>query len=108
MVDLLLDGAGREQAVDGDRSVLPDAPRAFPRLHVRAGVPVGVEDEHAVGAGQVDAETTHTRRQQEDEQVGVLRGTPSWVVYRLAPVVVSVFMLCTLAGWVGYGVYPRW
>jgi len=45
MVDLLLDGATGEQAVNGHVPCLTNAPRPLPRLQVIARIPVGVEDD---------------------------------------------------------------
>lgn len=44
MVDLLLDGSGREQTINGDLLLLPDAPRPLLGLLVRARVPIRVEE----------------------------------------------------------------
>ena len=69
MVDLLLNGAGGHQPVDGHLVPLPDPPRPLPRLHVRARVPVRVEDNDSVGSSQVHAKPTNLGCQEEDECV---------------------------------------
>ena len=47
VVDLLLDGSGREEAVDRHVSALADPPSSLAALHVGARVPVGVEDDQS-------------------------------------------------------------
>ena len=73
MVDLLLNGAGGHQPVDGHLVLLPDPPRPLPRLHVRARVPVRVEDNDSVGSGQVHAKPTNLGCQEEDERVASVK-----------------------------------
>ena len=72
MVDLLLDRASCDEAVDGDWLRLTDAPRAFASLRVRARIPIGVENEDAVGSSQVHAETSHSSCEKEQEDARVL------------------------------------
>ena len=71
MVDLLLDGAGGEQAVDGHVARLTDAPGAFARLQVVARIPVRVEDDDLVGADEVETQAAHLGRQQEEKYARV-------------------------------------
>ena len=40
-------------------------------LHVIAGVPVRVKQQHPVRPGQVDAQTPHSGREKEDKDVGI-------------------------------------
>eukprot|EP00964_Phaeocystis_antarctica_P141177 scaffold106158_cov45-Phaeocystis_antarctica.AAC.2 len=72
VVDLLLERVGRHQPVDRDRALLPHAPRALLGLAIVGGVPVGIDEEHAVGAGEVDAEAAGACRQQEAKDRRVL------------------------------------
>ena len=72
VVDLLFNGSGSEQSVDGDRLCLTNAPGSLLRLHVGARVPVRVIVDDAACASQVDAQPAHASCQQEDKVVGIL------------------------------------
>lgn len=69
MVNLFLDGSSRDESVNGHRLELADAVGPFARLGVRGGVPVRVEDDDAVRAREVDAETARLGRKQHAEDV---------------------------------------
>mmetsp|Transcript_67237 Transcript_67237/g.216953 ORF Transcript_67237/g.216953 Transcript_67237/m.216953 type:complete len:204 (+) Transcript_67237:898-1509(+) len=73
LVDLLLDGAGKDQAVDDDVPVLTDAPGPLACLQVCHGVPVGVEEHHSVGPDDIQAHTADARSQDHREvfRVGI-------------------------------------
>ena len=84
---LLLDGSGGHEPVDLNRALLPDPPRALDRLLVHGWVPVRLEQEDVVRGGQVQAEPSDPRRQQERLRLvrleaahelapGLLRGPP--------------------------------
>ena len=73
VVDLFLDGSGGDESVDSDRSRLTNPPRPLARLHVRAGVPVRVKDNHPVGARQIDPKTPDTSGQQKHIKSCVLK-----------------------------------
>ena len=56
----------------GSHLGLSNAVRAIHGLQVLHGVPVVLEENHRVGAGQVEAETAHARRQEENVDRGIL------------------------------------
>lgn len=64
---LLLDRVLRTQTIHVHLVLLTDAVCAVHGLQVHLRVPVGVEQDHGVGSGQVDAEPARTRGQQEEE-----------------------------------------
>ena len=45
MVDLLFDRSGSEKSVDRDVAILTDSPGSLATLHVRARVPVRIEND---------------------------------------------------------------
>jgi hypothetical protein len=57
--------SGCRAPVDCHRALLTKAPRALSCLNVSAGVPVRVIEQHTVRGGEVDAQATHPRREQE-------------------------------------------
>ncbi len=65
MIYFLLDGARCEQPVYRDLTRLSDPPCSFPRLGVGTRVPVRVEDDHAVSARQVHAQSSDPSREQK-------------------------------------------
>ena len=69
VVHLFFNGAGREQAVDGDRLRLPNPPHTLTRLHVRCWVPIRIKQKHTIGSHKVDTESTNLCREQEYEAV---------------------------------------
>ena len=68
--DVLLDGVLRDEAVDVDELLLPDAVAARLRLQVVLRVPVRVEDDHRVRRREVDAEPARAGGEEEDEVLG--------------------------------------
>lgn len=50
-----------------DLSFLPNPVRSGLGLQVILGVPVGVKNDHRIRRGQINAQTTRSRRQQEAE-----------------------------------------
>lgn len=70
--DVLLDGARADEAEDVHLALLPDAPRALAGLLVDDGVPVGVEEHDAVGAGEVQAEAADARGEQRAVDARIL------------------------------------
>ena len=69
--DVLLDGRFGDEPVDVHLARLADAVRAVLRLRIDGRVPVGVVEDHGVGARQVDAQPARARREDEDEDLGV-------------------------------------
>ena len=55
----------------GDGLFLAEAPGALTRLDVRGGVPVGVKEQDAVSAREVDADAADARGEEEEEDGGV-------------------------------------
>ena len=74
MKDLLLHRAGHDQAIDRDGSRLADTPRSMACLHIGAGIPVRIVQEHTVGPREVDTEAADTRRQEEQKDGFASRG----------------------------------
>ena len=70
--DLLLDAVAHEQAQQPQGSARAgrgtQQVRAAERLHVRLGVPVGIQDDDRADCGQVDAQAARARRQQEQKR----------------------------------------
>ena len=70
--DLLLhhldiDRVDGQKTVNRNRTVLTDAMATVHGLRILVRVPIGVENDARVGRGEVDAQTTSTGTQQEDE-----------------------------------------
>jgi hypothetical protein len=72
--DALLDRAAGHQPVDGDRPLLADAVRAAHGLVFGGRVPPGVDDDHVVGRGQVQAEAAGLQADQEQIALAALEG----------------------------------
>ena len=73
MVDLLLDRSRSEQTVDRHVLRLTNTPRPFTRLNVRGRIPIGIEDQHTIGTGQIDPQATDAGRQEKDEDRRILK-----------------------------------
>lgn len=74
VIDLLLDGAAGDEAVHGHLALLPDAPCALSRLHVRARVPVWIVEQHpACPAPPCCCKTQH--RYHCSSNIGLLEGS---------------------------------
>src|SRR5690606_17498618 len=69
--DLLLDGSGGYQAVDGNDLLLPNAVCAVGGLVFHGGVPPGIEVNDRVGGGQVETAAAGLQTDQEDRNGGV-------------------------------------
>ena len=67
----LLHTALRNEAEDVDLLGLTDTMSTVHSLQIRLRVPITVVQDDDVGGGQIDTETTGTRREQEDELVAV-------------------------------------
>ena len=61
-----------EKAIDIHVSLLADAVCSVLRLKVQRWVPVGVEDDHSVGGGDVEPHAPRASGQEEDEQTRAL------------------------------------
>lgn len=65
----LFNGVLRDEAVDGDLASLAKAVGTVHGLLVNCGIPVAVVEDDRVSRGQVNAQATSTRRQQEHKNV---------------------------------------
>ena len=65
VVNFLFNGACRHQPVDGDVSLLAQTPCPFSCLNVGRRIPIWIEYDDAIGAGQIDAEPTNFRCEQK-------------------------------------------
>ena len=91
----LLDTTFRDEAEDVDLLGLADTMSTVHGLQIRLRVPITVVQDDDVGSGQVDAETTGARGEQEDELVAVglvvLVDGDDTVVVRRASIDAAVF-----------------
>lgn len=67
--DLFLDGAGGDEAVDEAVFFLAVAPYSSQGLLIGGRVPVGIEEDEAVRADEVEATATGFAAEEEDELV---------------------------------------
>lgn len=72
--DALFDGALRHQAVYRDVLCLADPVASIHGLGVVGRVPIAVVEDDGVGRGQIDAQASRLRGEQEDEYVRTWRG----------------------------------
>lgn len=70
--DLLLDGAGCDEAIDGDGTLLTDAVGAVAGLVLDGGIPPRVEVDDVVGSRQVESQSTGLQADEEQRLVACL------------------------------------
>jgi len=75
--DTFFDRAGRDEPVHGHRTLLADAVRAAHGLVFGGGVPPGVDDQHVVCRGQVQAEAAGLQADEEEVVLAALEGGDS-------------------------------
>ena len=88
---LLFDGIFRDQAVGEDVPRLADSVRAIDRLRFGRRVPPGIEQEHVLGGGQVQADTAGLQADQEHAALRI-RGKPLDPLGAVARLTVEVFV----------------
>ena len=73
VINLLFDRPACDQAVDGDRTLLPDSPTSLARLNIDGWVPIRIKKNDSIGPNEIDSESSHSRSQQKqkDGRIGI-------------------------------------